>query len=208
GVEVGSLELEWVAAAREALVALEQRRHDVAFVSWRVAPTGGLALIRSARASQCEIPLILLTNVHDQRLELEALREGAADATDLAHLDADALERTIRSALERARIESARRAAERELQDLYDKAPCGYQTLDASGLILRINETALSWLGYAHDELVGVRRFSDLLEPGSVPKYHEQVRWFLEAGRLRDVSLDLRRKDGTVFPVSANASLL
>jgi PAS domain S-box-containing protein len=207
-IEVGSFRLEWVVGAREGLAALADRRHDIAFVSWRVAPSGGLALIRSALAAGCEIPLVLLTNVHDRRLELEAVREGAADTVDLAHLDPDMVEHTIRTTLERARADASRRAGERELADLYDKAPCGYQTLDEKGAILRMNETALSWLGYDREELVGVKRFSELLEPGSVPKYHEQVRWFLEPGRLRDVSLTLRRRDGSLLPVSASAILV
>jgi PAS domain S-box-containing protein len=207
-IEVGSFQVEWLAGAREGLAALEQRRHEIAFVSWRLAPSGGLTFLRSAIAAGCETPIVVLTNVHDRNLELQAIREGAADALDVAHLDADSLERAIRYTLERVRLAAARRAAERELQDFYDRAPCGYQMLDENGVIIRINETALSWLGYAREEVVGVRRFTDLLEPGCVPRYQEQVRWFLEPGRLRDLQLELRRKDGTLLPVSASASFV
>ena len=51
--------------------------------------------------------------MHDRNLELQAIREGAADALDVAHLDADSLERTIRCALARVRVAAARRAAVR-----------------------------------------------------------------------------------------------
>ena len=40
----------------------------------------------------------------------------------------------------------------RELHDLYDNAPCGYHSLYATGLIVRINDTELGWLGSARDE--------------------------------------------------------
>jgi PAS domain S-box-containing protein len=207
-IEVGNFKVECIGGAREALAELGRRRHDVALVSWRVPPSGGVSLIELAIAQGCEIPLVLLTNVHDRSLEVEAIRGGAAEAIDLAHLDTDTLERTLRSALERTRLEAPRRAAYRELQDLYDRAPCGDLLLDERGVFLRANDTALSWLGYAREELVGKRRFVDVLEPGCVDRFHEQVRWFLEPGRLRGLALELCRKDGRVVPVSASASLV
>jgi PAS domain-containing protein len=52
-----------------------------------------------------------------------------------------------------------------ELRDLYDNAPCGYHSIDAAGLIVRINATELGWLGYARDEVVGRMQITDLMAP-------------------------------------------
>jgi len=45
-----------------------------------------------------------------------------------------------------AALESLRQQTER-IQDLYDKAPCGYHSVDAQGLIVEMNDTELRWLG-------------------------------------------------------------
>ncbi|NJK75423.1 MAG: PAS domain S-box protein [Microcoleus sp. SU_5_6] len=53
----------------------------------------------------------------------------------------------------------------REVEDLYNNAPCGYHSLDAGGTIVRINDTELKWLGYTRDEVLHKIKFLDLLSP-------------------------------------------
>ena len=55
---------------------------------------------------------------------------------------------------------------------LYDRAPCGYLTTTADGLIAKANQTFLVLTGYQQSELVGRRRFVDLLTAGG-RIYHE-----------------------------------
>ena len=55
----------------------------------------------------------------------------------------------------------------REVEDLYENAPCGYQSLDDSAWFLRVNRTECDWLGYTRDELIGKLRFPDLSGRGA-----------------------------------------
>ncbi|GAA0548418.1 hypothetical protein GCM10010172_32810 [Paractinoplanes ferrugineus] len=50
--------------------------------------------------------------------------------------------------------------------DLYEHAPCGYLTTLPDGTIVKVNQTFLAWTGYTRAELVGHRRFRDLLSSG------------------------------------------
>lgn len=95
------------------------------------------------------------------------------------------------------RLEEARRA---EIQDLYDRAPCGYHSVDADGRIVRINETELQWLGYTRDEVEGVLTVHDVLTPDSVPLVHEGLVSLMKnpTGRL-EREVRMRRKDGSEF---------
>lgn len=52
-----------------------------------------------------------------------------------------------------------------DLGDLYDHAPCGYLSTLADGTIVRVNRTFLDWTGLSA-EIVGRKRFQDLLTPG------------------------------------------
>jgi PAS domain S-box-containing protein len=110
------------------------------------------------------------------------------------------LDRARREAVEKVAIQSA------EIQDLYDRAPCGYHSLDAEGRFIQINGTELEWLGYAREELVGRLRVTDLMTPESVEVFTKAFPQFKASGRARDLRFHLRRKDGSILPVLVNAS--
>jgi PAS domain S-box-containing protein len=114
--------------------------------------------------------------------------------------------------LERERghaIELEKRVAERtaELDDLYNRAPCGYHSVDAEGMIVRINDTWLSWLGYSRDEVAGKMRHADLMTAASAERFwHEVFPLFRRQGWLQDAEFEYQRKDGTTFPAALNAT--
>jgi len=94
-----------------------------------------------------------------------------------------------------------------EIEDLYNNAPCAYHSVDSTGLITRMNATALNWLGYTRDEVVNKKLHPDLMTPESAARYHEATfPLFKRQGWLRDVEFDYMRKDGTVFNASLNAT--
>ena len=86
-----------------------------------------------------------------------------------------------------------------ELSDLYNNAPCGYHSLDGAGVIQRINDTELAWLGYTRPELEGRLRAYDLLTPESQRVYTENFPLFKERGWLKDLELQFVRKDGSPY---------
>ncbi|OIQ90196.1 signal transduction histidine-protein kinase BarA [mine drainage metagenome] len=109
---------------------------------------------------------------------------------------------------ERHRSEEALRGYVREIQDLYDHAPCGYHSLDSDGVIVRINDTELSWLGYDWKEVVGHLRIQDLLTPDSLLMFEATFEQFKRQGYLSDMVLEIRRKDGSVMPVLVSATAI
>ena len=93
-------------------------------------------------------------------------------------------------------------------EDLYDNAPCGYLSADPDGTIVRANATFLRWTGYAREELVGRRRFADLLTAGG-RIYHEThyAPLLRMQGSVRGIALDLVCADGSRLPVLVNSTL-
>jgi diguanylate cyclase (GGDEF)-like protein/PAS domain S-box-containing protein len=94
-----------------------------------------------------------------------------------------------------------------EVFDLYERAPCGYHSLDREGRLVRMNATELGWLGYRWDEVQG-RPITDLLTAPSQARFEETFPKFLEAGHIEDVELAFVRKDGSTFPASVSATAL
>ncbi len=107
---------------------------------------------------------------------------------------------------EQRRTERELRDLTAELTDLYEEAPCGYHSLDADGTVIRINRTELAWLGYDRDEVVGRLRIADLLTPESRARFVETFPVFKERGWLRNLEMELVRRNGTVLPVLINAT--
>jgi PAS domain S-box-containing protein len=111
-------------------------------------------------------------------------------------------------ALQKAHDELEQRVQERtnDLSDLYNNAPCGYHSLDTDGLIVRINDTELSWLGYSRAEMIGKIKFSDLLTPASLQTFKQNFPGFKERGWVNDLFFELVRKDGSILPVLLSAT--
>ncbi len=95
-----------------------------------------------------------------------------------------------------------------EVEDLYQNAPCGYHSLDKNGVFQRINETELKWLGYTSEALIGKMHLKDMLAPEHVSRFDQTFPRFMETGEIRDLEMNLIRKDGSRLPVMINATAI
>ena len=86
-----------------------------------------------------------------------------------------------------------------EIRDLYDHAPCGYHSVDDRGIIVRINETELAWLGYSRDEVVGKFTLADLITPASMKLMADNFVLLKDRGWTKNLEFEMRRKDGSTF---------
>jgi PAS domain S-box-containing protein len=95
-----------------------------------------------------------------------------------------------------------------ELFDLYNHSPCGYHSLDRDGLIRRINDTELAWLGYARDEVIGKIKWTELLTSKSQQTFLDNFSTFRKVGLLQNLEMEIYRKDGTLFTGLVNATAI
>jgi PAS domain S-box-containing protein len=92
------------------------------------------------------------------------------------------------------------------MNDLYHRAPCGYHSVDTSGRFVEMNDTALQWLGYTRDELVGKKTIFDLETPASRKAGLQAFRRLKRGEPIKGLELELVCKDGSSLTVSLNAS--
>ena len=91
---------------------------------------------------------------------------------------------------------------------LYDRAPCGYLSTTPEGFVTKVNQTFLTLTGHTREDLVGRKRFVDLLTPGG-RIYHEthyapMLRLYGKAG---GIALDIVKADGGRLPVLLSSVL-
>ncbi|MGL6338411.1 MAG: PAS domain-containing protein, partial [Waterburya sp.] len=94
-----------------------------------------------------------------------------------------------------------------ELEELYNKAPCGYHSLDSEGKFIRINDTELKMLGYRREEVLG-RQFSDLITSESLSIFQHNFPIFKQRGWVNDLELQFIRKNSSLLPVSLSATAI
>lgn len=119
-----------------------------------------------------------------------------------------AIRGTIQDISERKRQEAQLQVASKEVSDLYNNAPCGYHSLDKDGIIVSINYTELTWLGYQRQEVVGKMRFPSLLTTKSKAVFYETFPRLKKQGWIRDIELELIRKNGGIVSVLLSATVV
>jgi sigma-B regulation protein RsbU (phosphoserine phosphatase) len=95
-----------------------------------------------------------------------------------------------------------------DVEQLYERAPCGYLSTTPDGGIVKVNETFLALTGYRRDDLVGKRTFASLLTGGG-RIYHEThyAPMLRMQSSARGIALDLVAADGRRLPVLVNSVL-
>ena len=125
-----------------------------------------------------------------QRRELVSL---AGLATQALTMRRDLIERSSRM---RSEADSALAAREAELRDLYDNAPCGYYSLDADGRFVRINDTALRWLGCTREEACGKLGIRDFLDAEGRQYFNARFPRLKRDGRIVDIEYEMVGRSG------------
>lgn len=108
--------LEWVSRGETALSRMIANRHQVYLLDYRLGSGSGMDLLREAKRNGCTGPVIFITGHGNYRLDVEAMKTGAADYLVKDELTVPLLERSIRFALDHARSTEALQKAHDELE--------------------------------------------------------------------------------------------
>ena len=151
--------------------------------------------------------MILMTGLDDHEIDVKAAEAGAFDYLVKGKIDASALERSIRYALQRAEAADALRVSERKMRQLFDSAPVGYHELDVAGRIVEVNKTELGMLGRSASEMLGLHPWDFMVSlEGEQEAYEAAVAG--TAAPPESIEQLYRRKDGTTLRVLTQGVLL
>ncbi|SNB47425.1 PAS domain S-box protein [Geobacter sp. DSM 9736] len=109
------LSLEWEGDYRSGLQTISAKGHDVYLLDYRLGDQTGLQLLREAVSAGISAPFIIMTETHARDVDEAAIKAGAADYLIKTELNAFLLDRSIRYAFERKRVEEALRRSEESL---------------------------------------------------------------------------------------------
>ena len=99
-------ELKNIYDYKSGLIEILSARYDVCLIDYRLGSHDELNLIRTAISKGCLTPLILLTELGDISIDLNAIEAGATDYLNKEEINSQLLERVIRYAIERKKNEN------------------------------------------------------------------------------------------------------
>jgi diguanylate cyclase (GGDEF)-like protein/PAS domain S-box-containing protein len=151
---------EWKNNYRSALEAIQTVPYDVYLFDYQLGVHNGLELLQEISRLDSRKPVIFFTGMQDHEIDLEAMHLGASDYLIKNGLTAHLLEKSIRYAIERKKIETELfREKEQAIVTLESIGDMVVIT-DNNGDITHLNKTAENILGWQTPEIEGQSFFA------------------------------------------------
>lgn len=187
------------------LSAVGRNHWDVVLVDLSVPDGAGLANVGLIRSRAPDVPVIVAGESDDETVAVEAVQAGAQDYLVKGQLTPGWLERSVRYAIERHRMDRSLQEAEEKYHSLFDHLVEGIFRTTPDGHYLMANAALARIYGYASpDELIeqmvdiGNRLYVD---PG---RRDEFVRLMQQHDVITGFESRAYRKDGAVIWMSEN----
>ena len=146
-----SFEVLHVTRLSEAIDALEKEQVDAAVVDLELPDSTGIETLRRLRDRRRDIAIVVLAGQATEDLRRMAFEEGAVDFLFKSDVTSSLFARTFVHSLERRRAEQH----QRQMQALLSANPDAVVVTDANGLVVFVNDAALTLFDKPSEDLVG-----------------------------------------------------
>jgi PAS domain S-box-containing protein len=196
--------IDWCYRYKDALEAIVESRYDIYFIDYYLGGKTGLELMKAAFEQNCEQPLILLTGMGNQKIDLEAMQAGAYDYLVKLELNTEKLERCIRYSLERAAATKTLRSNERKFRSIFERSKDAVFLTDEFLVFKDVNYITSEMLGYSKDELMNLNLNQFFANPEQASEINNFLR--LE-GNVEDVEVQLVNRKHEILQTILSLSM-
>ncbi len=190
---------------QRGLSALTRDHVDLVVMDMAVPDGAGLGNLALLRSQAPQVPVIVAGESDDERVALEAVHAGAHDYLVKGQLVPGWLERSIRYAIERHRMDQALLHAEEQYHGLFDHLVEGIFQTTPEGRYLLANAALARIYGYASPEelMAGLTDIGRNLyvAPGRRDQF---IRLMQENDVITGFESEVHRKDGSSIWISEN----
>jgi len=200
-----SAEMRSTADLRGGLSALTGDRFDVVLMDLSVPDGAGLGNVSLIKAEAPQLPIIVAGEANDETVALEAVHAGAHDYLVKNQLNPGWLERSIRYAIERHRMDRTLLAAEEKYHSVFDHLVEGIFQTTPAGHYLMANAALARIYGYNTPEEL-MSSLTDISRSLYVQEGRraEFIRAMQEHDTITGFESQVYRKDGSVIWISEN----
>jgi sigma-B regulation protein RsbU (phosphoserine phosphatase) len=189
----------------EGFSAISGKHFDVVVLDVALPDGAGLANISLLKAEAPRLPIIAAGDADNETVAVEAVQAGAQDYLVKGQLTPGWLERSIRYAIERHRMDITLLAAEQKYHSIFDHLIEGIFQTTPDGQYLLANTALARIYGYntpqeLMDSVTDIGRKLYVEES----RRDEFVRAMQEQGTITGFESQIYRKDGTIIWISEN----
>ena len=194
--------VDWASSYDAGRDGFGQAAHDVYLLDYRLGGRSGLELFQEVHAKEQHAPVILMSGHGNHEVDMTAMRDGFSDYIPKERIDPSLLERSIRYAITRKRME-----AEQRLGAIVESSHDAVIRLDPNGAIKSCNGGAYRVFGLLCPNVIG-QSLACVERPesrGAVDALLARVR---DGELVERVEISAVKTDGTAIEVSAQVSAI
>lgn len=198
-------DVEKVEALSDGLKRLKQPGVDLVLLDLSLSDCKGLESFSRTRAAAPHVPIIVLSTLDDESLELQAVQAGAQDFLVKGQIDSRLLVRSVRYALERRKAEMALFLAEEKYRGIFEHIVEGIFQTTPDGRYLSANPALARIYGYESAEEL-ISSLTDIqqqlyVSPGQRSEF---IRLMEQYDVVKNFESEIFRRDKTIIWISEN----
>lgn len=185
---------DWCYNYKDALQRICNKEYDIFFIDYFLGGRTGLELLKEAIANNCHSPIIMLTGIGNQAIDVEAMRNGATDYLVKGELNPENLERAIRYAMEKTEVLNALRLNEQKYRTIFEQSKDAIFLMDGNLRFLTVNNATNQLLGYGTEELMASSVLDTLADKAMAVQLFSS---FQMEGEVNDAQIEIVCKNGS-----------
>jgi PAS domain S-box-containing protein len=156
------VDLREAADAEAGAAAIRRGGLDCVLLDFRLPQSDGLTLLRRLRQEGLDVPVVMLTGLHDENVAVELMKAGAADYLSKTGLSPSRLEQSIthtvrmyRAERSASEVREALEASERQYRFMAESIPQIIWTTEADGSADYFNQRMYDYTGLSREDAAG-----------------------------------------------------
>ena len=194
-------ELKNAVTLNEGLNLLKENSFDVILTDLGLPDSDGIDTFLEIHARNSRIPIIILTGMNDERIGINAVKQGAQDYLVKGQVDGKLLIRSIQYSIERKKSEEKIK----NLANVVESSNDAIITKSLEGIITSWNKGAEQIYRYSAEETLG--KPANFLIPSALNNESKRLVEMVKRGeKVHQYETSRLRKDGRIIDVSMTLS--
>jgi PAS domain S-box-containing protein len=178
---------------KDAVKLIEQENIDIVLLNLFLPDSFGIHTFNNLFRQFPKMPFIVLTELEDDMIGVNAVKKGAQDYLIKGEMDRDRLTKSITYAIERKHTEDELRKSEEKYRELFMRSKDAIYMSTLQGDFIDINPAGLKLFGYKQEDITRLKVHDLYVNEKDRQKLIAEME---EKGEVSDYEVILRKKDG------------